>query len=383
MGDQGARDFSQDVWQRRIMVFPTDPTTLGDCWMTAEDIDRLVTSVDFPTSNLDLADGTQPLPKSSYAPSSFIDRGRVLGLHREGATIILRAAQRWSDKLRCLCARLEWDFGFPVQANVYLTPASRKSTPPHWDTHDLFILQVAGTKRWRLFASDYSLPLDSQRFSSESFSVGFLTDEIDLDEGHILYLPRGIIHEPVAQSYSIHISLGVLVSRWTDLLLNLVEAAGEQRGELREAVPLRTGQLNSGDVTNLVQRLMELVALLQDRASGEEAVRRYLESLLSQHGDYRRGQLHGMARGGALSRLSLMRRVESAYLWMEAKAGRLVVHWRRGQFSAPAAYAPFLEAVLAGKTFAVADAPACGNEEERLAFCEALVKQGLLEVLSI
>ncbi len=365
------------MWQQRALTLCSGAaSSLGDSWLAAADVDQLFASVDLPATNLDLADGSQPLPKTSYAPSGVIDRRRVLGLHREGATVIIRAAQRWSAKLRRLCAGLEWDFGFPAQANIYLTPAGRKSTPPHWDTHDLFIVQVAGNKNWRLFASDYDLPLDSQRFSEEVFTLGRLVEQINLNVGEVLYLPRGVIHEPVADSYSIHVSLGVLVSRWVDVLLNLVEAVGEDQRDLRLAVDLPMGQLDSATEAQLVEHLLLLVDLLRDRTGCEKAIRRHMESLLSRHGDSRERQLlRVMERRSSSS--SSMKRTPSVYAWIESEEERLRVHWKRGAFSVPSHHAPFVSALLSGST--VGDAPPSGTEEERVALCEALVDDGFLE----
>jgi hypothetical protein len=243
-------------------------------------------------------------------------------------------------------------------------------------------VQVAGTKLWKLFASEYGLPLDSQRFSDDTFSVGQLIEEINLNAGEVLYLPRGTIHEPVADSYSIHISLGVLVSRWTDLLLGLVEAAGESRTELRSAIELPVGKLDSVTEATLVRRLLALLELLRDHTSCENAVRRHIESLLSRHGDHRERQLLGVIRCRKFSKSLPMRRTPSTYMWTQSKAGRVEVHWRRGKFSAPSQYATFIKAILSGELFTLEDAPQCGSEDERRALCEALVEQGLLEVVT-
>lgn len=381
LGEQGTLEFRQETWQRRHLIISSDAASaLGDSWLTVDDIDELFSSVDFPVTNLDLADGSQPLPKGSYAPGGSVERGRVLSLHRQGATIILRAAHRWSAKLRRLCAGLEWDFGFPAQANIYLTPSGKKSTPPHWDTHDLFIVQVAGMKKWRLFSSDYILPLDSQRFSEETFPIGPLRDEITIKAGEVLYLPRGTIHEPVADSYSTHVSLGVLVSRWSDLLLKLVRAVSEDMPELRSVVELPAGRLDGFTQAELADRLLSLVELLRDRPACGKAVRRHIEELLPQHGEDQERLLLRMFRQTKLSTLSRLVRVGSAYIRLESNAGRLYVYWKRGRFSVPAQHVPFIEAALSGRPFCIEDAPQCGDVEERLALCEALIQEGLLEV---
>jgi ribosomal protein L16 Arg81 hydroxylase len=49
--------------------------------------------------------------------------------------------------LRALCA-LESNLGHAVHANAYVTPGDCPGFAPHNDTHDVFVLQIAGNNRW-------------------------------------------------------------------------------------------------------------------------------------------------------------------------------------------------------------------------------------------
>ena len=51
-----------------------------------------------------------------------------------------------------LIAELELELGHPCQANAYLTPPGAQGFAVHADTHDVFVLQTAGTKQWELHA---------------------------------------------------------------------------------------------------------------------------------------------------------------------------------------------------------------------------------------
>ena len=46
-----------------------------------------------------------------------------------------------------------------MQANAYLTPAGAAGLAPHHDTHDVFVLQVAGAKHWTVRAPVVDTPL--------------------------------------------------------------------------------------------------------------------------------------------------------------------------------------------------------------------------------
>ena len=53
-----------------------------------------------------------------------------------------------------------------MQANSYYTPRRSQGFAVHHDTHDVFVLQVAGEKHWRVYDPLLELPLKAQRWSS-------------------------------------------------------------------------------------------------------------------------------------------------------------------------------------------------------------------------
>jgi ribosomal protein L16 Arg81 hydroxylase len=223
-------------WEENVVHISRDDRSYYSTCLSLADLDRLLSSVDVPADNLDLAQDSRPLEKSDYCRGAYVDMGKVLDLHSAGATLILRAAHRWSRPLRSLNRAAMRELGCATQINVYATPSGNKSTPPHWDTHDLFILQVHGEKCWRIYDAERSLPLAHERFTEGLDKVGPLRREILLEAGDLLYLPRGTVHEPLADSYSIHISLGVLVERLTDVVAEVVGLAAEHLVGFRRAL---------------------------------------------------------------------------------------------------------------------------------------------------
>jgi ribosomal protein L16 Arg81 hydroxylase len=226
--------FFAEHWDQTPVLIARDDRDHFRDVVDLEELDRLVTSARIPVTNLNLARGDSPLPFASYSQGSLVDQARVLALHREGATIILRAVEQWSPALNRLRIAAEELFQLEAQINVYLTPASEKSTPPHWDTHDLVVLQIEGSKRWRLYEGRRTFPLSDEPFRIGEEAVSEDYREVVLHAGDTLYLPRGVIHEPVAEGYSAHVSIGVHTLRVYDLLevaLRMLAA--------REGSPLR------------------------------------------------------------------------------------------------------------------------------------------------
>jgi lysine-specific demethylase/histidyl-hydroxylase NO66 len=230
--------FNADYFEKaRLLIQRNDRTHFRD-WVDLAHIDELVTSVRIPPTNFNLAQGDKPLPLEVYCiGATYVDKVKVLALHQQGATIILRAAEQWSSRLNRLRVVAEGFFHCECQINVYVTPPNQKSTPPHWDTHDLLVMQIAGSKVWRLFKGKRTLPLADERFGIGEEYVSSECEEVTLHAGDTLYLPRGVIHEPVAQSYSAHLSIGIHTMRWYEVLSVALRLAAEREGSsLRTSV---------------------------------------------------------------------------------------------------------------------------------------------------
>lgn len=105
--------------------------------------------------------------------------------------------QRFTEPLWHLMYMLESFWGSCVGCNTYWTPKHSQGFAPHFDDIDAYILQVEGTKRWKLYDS-----VDAQtilpRYSSRDFhksELGAPVFDQVIKPGDLLYLPRGCIHE--------------------------------------------------------------------------------------------------------------------------------------------------------------------------------------------
>ena len=164
-----------------------------------------------------------------------------------GATIVLQALEKSWEPITNLCLGLQQVFGAPTQAYAYHTPPHSAGPPAHYDTHEVFVLQVEGRKHWRVWPAYTRLPL---RLSEDSYDhqgiLRFAAEqtpllEHDLQAGEALYIPRGFVHEAdTNDARSLHVSVSVMVWRWLDLLRSAsshqIERLGSEYG-LRRATP--------------------------------------------------------------------------------------------------------------------------------------------------
>ena len=112
--------------------------------------------------------GGQYATDISWRPKPFLGTSTPTGWRtpsRSGATIVLQALHHTWLPLARFCRELEAELGAGVQANSYYTPRRSQGFAVHHDTHDVFVLQVAGEKHWRVYDPLLELPLKNQRWS--------------------------------------------------------------------------------------------------------------------------------------------------------------------------------------------------------------------------
>ena len=140
----------------------------------------------------------------------------------KGATIALTSLDRSWRPLGDLCMRLEEQLDYGIKPNVYITAGQTAGFPPHYDTHDILVLQIAGQKRWQIYEPTLKLPDPSRPCDPKSYSPGPGLAEIELRAGDLLYLPRGYGHAAsTSKSHSAHVTLGIHVYTWADVVKEL------------------------------------------------------------------------------------------------------------------------------------------------------------------
>ncbi|ANN16744.1 cupin [Amycolatopsis orientalis] len=185
--------------------------------------------LEFPRLRLAL-DGT-PVPMESYTDlvpprrSGTVPRLRAAPFTehlRDGATMVLDAIQELSDPIGDLARSLEHDLRESVQVNLYAGWGVTHGFDVHWDDHDAFIIQVAGRKRWRMHGPTRPAPL--HRDVEQPERPGEPIDDFILEDGDVLYVPRGHWHDVTAVGeMSLHLTLGFSPATGIDLVTWLAD----------------------------------------------------------------------------------------------------------------------------------------------------------------
>ncbi len=195
---------------------------------------------------------------------------------QQGATLILNQVHRRVPAIAQFAAELRQELGFSTQVNAYSSYPHRQGFSCHYDTHEVFVLQIEGSKQWCVFQDTVKYPLSDQK--SAAFSAPTEPPYLScvLHPGDLLYIPRGHWHYAVAgESPSLHLTLGIHVKTGIDLLEWLVNQLRQQE-EWRESLPAKC------EATSIRQHLSGLVQALSEQFTDPslgDRYQSYLDSL--------------------------------------------------------------------------------------------------------
>jgi len=199
----------------------------------------------------------------------LLDLGRR---YAEGQTLLVHGMQFRHAPLAALCRNVEAALRHPVNINMYLTPARAQGFGPHYDDHDVFILQIEGTKCWRLHGTLRELPLKFDERPVARESLRSPAKEVTLRAGEMLYIPRGHVHEAfTSDEASLHLTLGVEVFRWADLLASALASLSQRDARLRQSLPPGVGDGAAGEA-QLEAHFRELLAVVSEHARCGDAL---------------------------------------------------------------------------------------------------------------
>jgi len=262
-----ADDFARQHWSSGALLTPAAELDrdFADLFSAAA-VDELISAHGLRTPFLRMAKNGSVLASATFTRSGGVGAGiadqvaddKVLAQLAGGATLVLQALHRTWPPLIHFGTQLAAELGHPVQINAYITPPENQGFAAHYDTHDVFVLQVAGSKRWTIHAPVLEHPLPGQTWEQRKNAVAAkakqkpLIDTV-LTPGDALYLPRGYLHSAVAQGeVSIHLTVGVHPVTAYDLARELISAAAADP-ELRQSLPMGLDTADLSAMTDLVR----------------------------------------------------------------------------------------------------------------------------------
>jgi hypothetical protein len=310
------RRFAEEHWGRMPLYREAaDPDGFRGL-LDLGDVDHLVTESLLRAPSFRLVKEGEPLDPKRYTQTIRVGNTRVEGAIRPdrvldafagGATVVLQALHRQWPPIARFCRDLELALTHRTQANAYVTPATSQGFAVHHDTHDVFVIQTHGRKRWRVYEPVVELPGKEQPWSGVRTDPGRPVLEADMRPGDCLYLPRGFPHDAVArEEVSIHVTVGVLASTWVDVWRQVLARLPDHR-PFRESLPVGFANDPGGLAEEVSVRVKELQAFIED-AADEDAPRALGERFWRTRRPFLAGQLGQLERLRSMTHETTLRR---------------------------------------------------------------------------
>jgi lysine-specific demethylase/histidyl-hydroxylase NO66 len=261
--------FARDYWGARPLLSPAAslPAGFSDLFSPAA-ADELLTERGLRTPFIRMAREGEVLPSGRFTASGGfgaqisdqVDPAMVLREFAAGATIVLQGLHRTWPPLRTFTRRLVAELGHPAQVNAYITPESERGFDPHYDVHDVFVLQVSGEKHWSVHPPVHQHPRPDEPWSDRRAAVEARARENPLIDvvmrpGDALYLPSGWLHSAVARhGTSIHLTIGVAALTGADVVRELV-AEIARSPELRAPLPINGADAGPDVLVGAVEKV--------------------------------------------------------------------------------------------------------------------------------
>ncbi len=366
--------FFDEYWEDRTLLVGRQAPAYYDDLLTIAELDAAVASA---PDRLGIVRSSETGRFDFQIADNAADMNELAAseLHH-GGTLVLGHIQERLPNLAMICRLLGKEFGFRFRASVYMTPAGHQAFKAHFDWTEVFVLQVLGAKLWRVETTRRHLPRTDE-FDVGDTEMGPNYDEYHVDQGDLLYIPRGFVHDARSiDEPSVHIALRIEPPTWEEVLAATVKLAADGNDALKRALPV--GFLNrSSDalVSGLAARLAEIAAPEHlARAADlftDEYVTRFSPDIAGQV-----QMVFGGARPGPDDRVG-PRRGLVYRLQQDDDTIALRVGFRRIEF--PDVLADQLHFALETPSFTVRDLPGDLTDDEKAVFVERLIQEGLVE----
>jgi len=155
--------------------------------------------------------------------------GKVREWVKRGASVVMNDVDSLTPGLAAVSEALEGAGLGKAQANVYISWQSHKAFPAHYDTHDVWAVQVEGEKTWNVWEGRAEWPISHPVFRAQDQAhheqaKGRLRAKVLMKPGDLLYLPRGWYHDALAEApASVHVAYGAHAPLGMDLMTILGE----------------------------------------------------------------------------------------------------------------------------------------------------------------
>jgi len=267
----GVDEFLDKYWGRRAVLIPGDQSKFAELFGWTE-VNNYLNAARKSYDGMRLVYDKKPLGPEQFA--------RVDHWLSEGATLVINSANQIDPVVGSFASMLARDLNTHVNVNCYASCPSKQGFDNHFDQHDVFVVHVEGRKSWKVFEPTQTYPLHLQGTDKGDPPDTEPYIECELTPGDVLFIPRGHWHYAVAETPSIHLTVGPESRAGGEFLLWIAHQLISGEEFFRRDFPVAGAALLGGERsdTSLERHIDEFRKRLNDAIEGDqlrEALIRY------------------------------------------------------------------------------------------------------------
>ena len=387
----GTGEFLSRYWTREGVLLRTAERDFGR-FLNWDAVNAILNAGDFAFPAIKMSRRDSPLPTEQYTTNiggrQVVDSRAVVEGFRDGASFGITGADSHWPPLREVLDCFHDALLESVNANVYCSPANTQGFQCHYDLHEVFVLQIEGTKHWRVFRPFTEAPVEG--WTREGAEEALQTEpyiDVVLRKGDVLYVPRGHWHYAVAEdNVSLHVTVGVSCRRGLQFL-DWLGTELLQETVWRKNAPLLRSETGDGSAvlrsSRTIEWSRELRTSLVERLSDPTLFERFLRDTIRGIRPLHNVDLvtQGAPELPALDRIVFERPPGRPYLLDEQSPGEVVVSVSGMDIQLEGIKAAVLDRIFSSPSFTLADVRGWDSELNIAEISELLtelVRGGLL-----
>jgi hypothetical protein len=306
-----------------------------------------------------------------------LDLVRIRNDFADGYTIILGGVERFVRAIASLAHSIEVELNFPIQVNAYITPPATQGLVPHYDDHDVLVLQIQGSKTWHLYDGPDAAPHELQRDDRKVAIDGLpLLANLCLEVGDVLYLPAGRVHAAETNSeLSAHLNVGLHPPTVHTLAIAALNSQRFHDDRLNAFLPPR--YLDDADVqASLGVLLRDAVNAVEDPSAIAGGLDALADALV------RRGRIGPISNAARTDGQTLVRKYQPLYSRVKTAADGVALQFANLSVRAGADHKAAMQFISkTAEPFRICDLPGLGAQQQ-IELARSLIVSGFLVPLS-
>ena len=371
------KTFFDEYWEKQPLISRARPADFFKPLFAIADMDRAICYFKPKPGRIDLVTEEGFVRDNFLGSDGTANINLVMESYLKGSTVVLSGLEQTWEPLVSFSRALEACLNHPIAMAVYLSPPNFHGVKPHYDTQENFLLQVEGTKQWKVYPPLNELPPVEGSYAPVSRDrLSEPICEAVLEPGDVIYIPRGFVHEGMAEGKpSLHITIDVHVRTWYDFLHDALAAMAERAPEFRRSLP--AGFLNDeATMQSLAADFGQFMEIFQRKASYKDAVGKHTETLAVRTPPPPDGHFSLLnAEILADTRLKKRRTTVARVVRENGVAG---IQFSGNQVFGPAKIYEALRHIADTEVITPASLPGALNDNEKLILVRRLLRTGLL-----